>query len=210
MSNVKRTPKPTLDLPEKIADLIVLGLRVSAAGTDNAGLFVNPDPTPADVLAATQLLETANTATGSKTRGLVTARAPKEIALRNVLGAWGAYLVTVAAKNPGQEAYVYQTGGFRSRRPAQRDDSALRLTQPRTYPSGQVRAACKAAKKNVKAFYGWRISLDGGKSWATSQTNVHVTDFSGIPMGTTIEVQYNTTIKNVTSAWSGSKTLVVR
>jgi hypothetical protein len=118
--------------------------------------------------------------------------------------------VGVAADMPGQEAYVYATGGFGPRKAPNRNTDPLRLTQPTSYPSGKVHAACKAAKRGVKAFYGWRISLDGGKSWTSSQTNTHVTDFSNIPPGTEIEVEYNTTIQNVTSDWLGSKKLIVR
>jgi hypothetical protein len=206
----RRTPKPKLDLPDSIPDLIAVGLKVAAAGADNPGLFANPTTKPADVLAAAQALEVAQTATGPKTRGLVPARAPKELALRNVLGGWGNYLVSVAAEMPGEEAYVYQTGGFGPRKTPNRNTDPLKVSQPRAYPSGMVHASCKAARHGVRVFYGWRISLDGGRSWKESQTNVHVTDFSDIPPGTAIQVQYNMTIKNVTSAWSASVPLVVR
>jgi hypothetical protein len=210
MSRVKRTPKPLLDLPDPIPGLIALGFKVAAAGANNTTLFVNPDPKPSDIENATQELAAAETATGPKAKGSVAARGPDEIALRNLLHGWGNYLLTVAAKNVGQEAYVYETGGFGARRTPVRNTDPLRLRQPKTYPSGKVRAACKAAKKGVSAFYGWRISLDGGKTWSVSQTNDASTDFSNIPPGTEIQVQYNTTIKNVTSAWSGSATLIAR
>jgi hypothetical protein len=210
MSKVKRTPKPLLDLPDNVPGLVTLGYKVAAAGTNHPGLFQNPNPKPADIEKATQELADAETATGPGTKGTVSARGPKEIALRNLLHAWGAYLVGVAANMVGQEAYVYETGGFGPRKEPNRSTALLRLTQPKTHASGQVRAACKAAKEGVRAFYGWRISLDGGKSWTLSQTNVHVTDFSNIPPGTEIQVQYNTTINNVTSAWSPSVPLIVR
>jgi hypothetical protein len=210
MSRVKRTPKPLEDLPDKIPDLISLGLKVAAAGTNNTTLFANPDPKPQDILDASQALEKSHTATGPGTKGAVAARGPDEIALRNLLHGWANYLVIVAAKNVGQEAYVYETGGFGSRRTPVRNTDPLRLTQPKAYPSGKVRAKCKAAKRGVAAFYGWRISLDGGKTWTLSQTNASSTEFSNVPPGTEIQVQYNTTIKNVTSAWSGSVPLLVR
>lgn len=210
MSKVKRTPKPLLDLPEKVPDLIALGYKVATAGTSAASLFANPSPKPADIQSAAQALEAAHTATGAKTKGTVPARGPKEIALRNLLQAWGTYLVGIAATMPGQEAYVYETGGFGPRKAPNRNNDPLRLSQPKTYPSGKVHGACKAVTHGVKAFYGWRISLDGAKTWTVSQTNDHVTDFSNIAPGTEIEVQFNTTIKNVTSAWSGSVKLVVR
>jgi hypothetical protein len=60
------------------------------------------------------------------------------------------------------------------------------------------------------AYYGWRISLNGGQTWTVSGTNDCYTDFSGIPSGTLIMVEYNTTVKNVTSAWSSSETLLVK
>jgi hypothetical protein len=210
MARVKRTPKPLVDMPEKVSDLITFGHKVAAAGLNNTGLFQNPTPRPQDIEAAAEALDTAETATGPKAKGSVSARAPKEIALRNLLEAWATYLVGIAATMPGQEAYVYETGGLGPRRTPNRSNALLRLTQRKNAPSGQVHAACKAAKPGVKVFYGWRISLDGGKSWTMSLTNVHVTDFSNIPPGTEIQVQYNMTIKNVASAWSGSMPLIVR
>jgi hypothetical protein len=210
MSRATRTPKPLLDLPDRVPDLITLGYKVSAAGTNHPGLFPNPDPKPQDIEAATDALATAETATGPKAKGSVSARGPKEIALRNLLHAWATYLVRIAETMPGQEAYVYETGGFGPRKAPNRNKALLRLTQPKGSPSGQVHAACKAAKPGVKAFYGWRISLDGAKTWTMSQTNVHVTDFSNIAPGTEIQVQYNMTVQNVTSAWSGSVALIVR
>lgn len=209
-SKVKRTPKPKVDLPEKVPDLIALGFKVAKAGTDNASLFVSPNPKPSDILAATQALETAHTATGPRTAGTVPARGPKETTLRNLIDRWAIYLVSIAETMPGQEAYVFEMGGLGSRKTPQRNNDPLKLSQPAGYPSGKVHAVCKAAKRGTRVYYGWRISFDGGKTWVMSQTNDHFTDFSNIPPGTTIEVQYNTTIKNVTSTWSGSATLVVK
>jgi hypothetical protein len=211
MVTIKRTPKPLLELPDKVPDLIAVGYKAAAAGANNAGLFKNPDPTPAEILAATQGLEASHTATGPRTRGMVQARGPKETTLRNLLEKWGIYLVSVAETMPGQEAYVYETGGFSSRRPPHRNNDPIKLTQPKNYSSGKVRATCKAAKHGERVFYGWRSSVDAGKTWTTApQTNDHFTDFSNIPPGTELQVQYNTTIKNVTSAWSGSATLIVK
>ena len=204
----KRTPKPKLDLPDKIPDLIALGYHVVACGNANAALLVNPNPTPAAINTATGLLEQANTAAGQRTKGAVPARSKPETALRNLLEQWGTYLFGIAATMPGQEAYVYESGGFGPRANATRVVLSLKLTQPGA--SGTAHAACKAAPHGLRVFYGWRISLDGGKTWTTSQTNTHVTDFSNIPSGTLIEVQSNTTIKNVVSDWSASAKLLVK
>jgi hypothetical protein len=109
---------------------------------------------------------------------------------------------------PGQEAMVYEMGGFGPRARAKRVTQQLKLRQPGG--PGTARANCKAAPRGKRAYYGWRISLNGGQTWTVSQTNDSYTDFSGIPSGTTIQVEYNITIKNVTSEWSTAATLVVR
>jgi hypothetical protein len=185
-----------------------LGYAVADAGVKHAALLVNPNPTPAQILSATQTLEAAQTPTTSRTLGTVEARDPKETALRNLLTQWGFYLETIAANMPGQEAMVYRAGGFDERAVSRHVQEPLKVTQPGA--PGTAHAVCKAAPKGKKAYYGWRISVDGGKSWTEKQTNDHMTDFANIPPGTEIEVQSQVTIKNVTSEWSTSAKLRVR
>ena len=204
----KRPKKIKLDLPEPIAELIALGFSVAAAGAGNTTLFVNPTPTPAVILAATQALQTAHTSAKQRVPGAATARVPKENTLRSLLGQWGAYLEGIAATMPGQEAYVYQQGGFRQRATPHRVNSQLKLSQPKGAGT-PVHARCQAALRGKRAAYGWRISLDGGKTWIVSQTNKSKTTFVNIPAGTLIEVQYNTTVDDITSTWSSSATLLV-
>ncbi len=196
-----------MDLETKIPPLIAQGFRIAALGEDNSAILLNPNPTPGTILAATTALETANTAAGAGGKGLVAARGLKEKALRTNLNAWGSYLETLAAANPGQEQMIFEAGGAREKGTRHFVKPPLRLTQPGG--PGTARAACKAAPKGKKAFYGWRLSLDGGKTFVLSQTNDSYTSFANIPSGTEIQVEFNVTIKNVTSAWSAAATLIV-
>ncbi len=207
MTTAKRPSQVALDLEVKIPPLIAQGFRIAALGADNAALLVNPNPTPGTILAATTALETANTAAGAGGKGLVAARGLKEKALRTNLNSWGSYLETLAAANPGQEKMILEAGGARERATGRYVKPPLRLTQPGG--PGTARAACRAAPKGKKAFYGWRLSLDGGKTFILSQTNDSYTNFANIPSGTEIQVEFNVTMKNVTSAWSAPATLLV-
>jgi hypothetical protein len=201
-------PRVKYDLPEKVPELIALGLHVSSQGTANAATLTNPSPTPGAVLSATQALETANTAAGTHAKGTVDARDPSETTLRNVLHQWGAYLEKIAATMPGQEAMVYAAGGFDQRATPKRVTPLLKLTQPGAPGTAHAQARAPAGRK--KAYYNWRLSLNGGQTWLLSGTNDSRTDFSGIPSGTLITVEYSTTVKNVTSAWIASATLLVK
>jgi hypothetical protein len=208
MPTPRKMPRLKYELPTKVLPLIALGYKIAAAATNNAALFVTPSPTPAAITTATQALEQANTVAKGGGKAATTARGLKQTALENLLHQWGGYLETIAATMPGQEAYVYESGGFAEKDRPTHVTEDIKLTQPGG--PGTAHARCKAAPKGKKAFYGWRISLNGGQTWVISQTNDSHTDFTGIPSGTLIQVQFNVTMKNVTSAWSVSADLLVK
>ena len=69
----------------------------------------------------------------------------------------------------------------------------------------------KAAPKGVKAFYGWRYTVDGGKTFVqVPPTNDAHTVIPNLPPLVTVGFQVQMTIKNVPGEWSQMVTLLVR
>lgn len=208
MSSSTHVPQLKLALEVKILALIAQALRIVAAMTKNVAIFPTPNPTLSAISDAIVALEQAQTLALTRAAGAVTARALKETALRNLLKLLGAYVQSVANNSPSEAANIFAAAGWTEKTIGKHVKLPLAVTQG---AMGTAHLVATAAPKHQKAFYGWRYTTDGGKSYVTAPgTNDAKTVITGLPPGVLVGFQYNMTIKNVTGEWSQTVTLTMK
>jgi hypothetical protein len=77
--------------------------------------------------------------------------------------------------------------------------------------NGQVRLyGRRPVARRTGAFFEWSMSTDGGKTWVTiATTNTAKTLVAGLTAATSVSFRYRSTLKNVTSEWSQTISVLV-
>jgi hypothetical protein len=196
-----------LDIPNRIADLILYGNNIVQKLTSNP-YFPTPTPTVAALTAAVNDLHTAETTALSRAKGTATVRNDKRTVLVSLLQQLDGYVQSVADGTPENGAAIIESAGLAVRK------IAVRGKRPFAAKPGALSgtAVVTAVSAGVRSSYEWQYSTDGGKTWVSAPaTTQGKTTIAGLPAGTTVQFRYlAVTPKGGQGDWSPSTSLLVK
>jgi len=194
-----------IKLPKAVPALIKAGQAISSSMTGNAH-FPSPNPALTALNTSLAALDTAETATKTRTQGTVATRNAARLQLLTDLHAAGAYVQQIADANPEQAAAIIASAGMAVRKPTTRAKPTFSVRQGPT--SGTVKLAARAAA--LRASYEWEWSGDGGKTWTLVPPTLQAkTSVSGLPVGTSVQFRYRAVTKTGAADWSQPTSLLV-
>src|ERR1700722_14515468 len=160
MTNATPRPLVASKFPIPVTALSTYTHALIAALTASA-LIHNPTPSIVTLTDLLTKLDTAQTATKTRTKGTVAVRDAAEAALRVALHATRANVQVLADANPEQADALVKSLGMTLRKPNARTKAPF-AAKPGAV-SGAVTLTCKAAAG--RASYDWEWSGDGGHTW---------------------------------------------
>lgn len=205
MSNSTKTirrPFASLLLPRKVSDLVAYATRVVQAMTGNPA-FPTPTPPLAVVSAAIGELQAAETAALARTKGAVTARNEKRVALLQQLKG---YIQATADAAPENGGSIIESAGIALRKVPTHAARASAATPGAVSGSAVVTAAVAARR----AAYDWEYSVDGGKTWVAAPGTLRArTTITGLPPATTVQFRHRAVTTDGQGDWSQPTSLLV-
>jgi leucyl-tRNA synthetase len=195
-----------LGLPQHVPDLIKKAQAIVEAMTNNP-LFPNPTPSLATVSAAIAKLDTAETATKTRTKGTVeernAARAEAISALHELL----AYVQQVSDANRAQAETIITSAAMSLKKPTTRSKQDFEAKPGAN--SGWVHLVARAPSH--RASYVWQWSSDGGKTWQTAPMTLQSkTTILGLPVAVVCQFRFRAVTKAGEGDWSQVVTLLVK
>jgi hypothetical protein len=192
-----------LKLARSVPKLIAQSNSIVASIGAHATIFATPNPSLATITSATEALAQAHTVALNKTKGAVAARLVKENALRNLLKALAAYvqILVNAAATPEEAAAIVEAAGMSGK--AHTTYVKLPLTAEQGAKACSVDLEAKAGDGHGRCFYGWRWSVDGGKTYGAGTTTNHAhATVEDLPPLVTVLFQVQITTSDIAGAWS--------
>ena len=209
MTTTKAAPHSlvSLKLPTVVGLLIGFARAIIQALTGNPA-FQHPAPTLVALSAATNDLETAQSAAHSRVKGAVEIRNEKRAALLTLLSELKAYVQTVANAGPTEHsAAIIQSAGMSVKKTAVRKPRVFAAIQGSV--SGSVKLVAPAA--GPRAAYDWEWSTDGGKTWQLAPSTVRArTGMIGLTPGSTVLFRYRAVTKTGETDWSEPTSFIVK
>jgi hypothetical protein len=174
---------------------------------NNATYFPTPNPPLASILTKIADLQTAQTATQTRTKGAAPQRDLKAKALNTDLRSLLGYVQGVIDANEAQGAAIAAASGFGQRQVGGRTKAALAASMGAS-PDLVVLRAKSVGKK--RAAYEWQYSADGGKTWiALPVTTIADTTVQGLALGTSYAFRCRSTVGRVATDWCQVITFLV-
>jgi hypothetical protein len=192
-------------LPKSAPALILKTHGILEAMGDNPW-FPSPTPSLAAVASALAVLEEAQVAKLSRTRGTRQVRDEKRTALRKLLRQLATYVQSVADANPEHAASIIESSGMSVKR------TAVQHKAPFALELGPVSGSVvpKVRSAGDRAMYAWQWSSDAGFTWNTEpSTRVAQTVIERLPVGKRCWFRYRVTTKDGEQNWSQSLSIVV-
>jgi hypothetical protein len=200
---VARIKHPTiaLNLPKSVPKLLLFGRHVAQKMTESPH-FPEPKDVVTDLTAALDALEVAEVAALGRGVGLATTRDVEQRLVEAALQSTRAYVLAVAADDPGHAATIIASSGMSEKRVGARSKPLLEVVPGPSLGEAIVRAKAVARRG---ASYEWQMSSDGGQTWVTlGFTTMADTSVLGLTSGATYWFRFRSTVKRTTSAWSDS------
>jgi len=197
----------TLDVPAKIADVILYATNIVQKMTGNPS-FPTPTPTVAALDAALSDLHAAETVALSRAKGSATVRNDKRTVLISLLQQLRGYVQSVADATPENGASIIESAGLKVRKISAPGKRAF-AAKPGALTGSAIVTAATAGPRSS---YEWQYSTDGGKTWVFAPaTTQGKTTVAGLPSGTTVQFRYlAVTPKGGQGDWSPAVSMQVK
>ena len=197
----------TLDVPAKIADVILYATNIVQKMTGNPS-FPTPTPTVAALDAALSDLHAAETVALSRAKGSATVRNDKRTVLISLLQQLRGYVQSVADATPENGASIIESAGLKVRKISAPGKRAF-AAKPGALTGSAIVTAATAGPRSS---YEWQYSTDGGKTWVFAPaTTQGKTTVAGLPFGTTVQFRYlAVTPKGGQGDWSPAVSMLVK
>jgi hypothetical protein len=199
MAKIKRFVIALL-LPGNVAALILYGRQVWSCVSLHPTYFPTPSPPIATATANLDALQAAEALVPHGGSSAVEERDLKQGVVESDLKAFKAYLLALCLANPAMaDAFIAAAGLQQGKRtPFAKPFLAARMGK---IPNQVILRAKAVANRSVS--YCWQYSTDGGKTWLTigTTTVAHTSLLNTTPL-TTYLFRFQSTVKQVTSAWS--------
>jgi hypothetical protein len=197
----------SLDVPKKIADVILYANNIVQKLTNNAS-FPTPTPSIAALTAAVDDLHSAETTALSRAKGSATVRNDKLTVLVSLLQQLDGYVQGIADATPENGAAIIESAGLTVRKTAAHGKRPFAAKQAPLSGAAIVTAVTAGPRSS----YEWQYSTDGGKTWVPAPaTTQGKTTIAGLPVGTTVQFRYlAVTPKGGQGDWSAAVSLLVK
>jgi hypothetical protein len=207
MTAIRMKPRPvaSLKLPRSVPSLLERARAIVDAMTHNPS-FPQPDPTLDTVQTAILALDSAQTASLSRTRGAAQARDVRRRELLLRLGELRAYVQQVADGSTESAASIIESAGLRVHRSTAYAKPRFHVRQGAL--SDTVKLTAESPRQ--QAFYEWQMSTDGGTTWEglpatwTSHTTV-----TGLAVGKVAMFRFRAVTRRLRGDWSQAQRIVV-
>jgi hypothetical protein len=194
----------TLKLPTVVALLLALAKAIVDAITTNKATFPSPTPPLATVSADIDALDTAETATKTKTLGTVQVRDAKRKTLVSDLHQLQAYVQQIANQNPDNAESIVVSAGMGVRQSSARAKPDIAV---KALTSGSVQLSAKALPGNRA--HEWQYSTDG-KTWvAAPPTTKASTVITGLQSGVITYFRHRSIATTGTGDWTAPVSIAV-
>ncbi len=185
----------------------VIGIKADIA--NYTAIFATPLPTVLQVNTDFTALDTA--------QALVETRAPNGVATRDAarktvtddMRAWQRYVQGLidAETDPDQKLIIANSSGFDITVNGVRVKPDFKVIQMAT--PGTVKLVARSA--GMRAAYSWQMSANNGSTWTDLPiTNVANTSVAGLTLGARYVFRFRSVVKNVTSPWSFTVSVVMQ
>lgn len=202
---VPPTPKVILRAPHTALGWLVLAKAVYSGLSNNKGMFTTPNPPLAQFSTDIDSLDTAQTATQTRTKGTAAARDAKLVIVRADLIKVCAYVQALVNADAANAATLAHNAGLALRKTRTGGKSEV-AAKPGKVP-GLVLLTAKLG--TVKAAHEWQTSADG-KTWTDFPTTLQAkTSLSGLTPGSTVFVRHRAVTKTGPLAWSQPVSMIV-
>ena len=200
-------PKVVLRAPKTALGWLVLAKAVYDGLSTNKGLFPVPNPPLTQLSTDIDALDTAETATHSRTKGTAATRDGKLVIVRADLAKVRSYVQDLVDAAPDNATTIAQSAGLALHKTTVRSKSEL-AAKPNKTTSGSVDLVAKLGK--VRASHEWQYSSDGGKTWTSAQTTLQAkTTVPGLTPGSTVVFRHRAVTKTGPDAWSQAISIIV-
>jgi hypothetical protein len=178
----------------------------------NATVFAAPTPSLSTLMSLIQGATAATQAVKART-GSVATRSMCLHQLGSALNTERAYVQSVVdAAPPDQAGHLAGLAGMHLSAPRRAHKPLLGLAlgeQPGTVVAKANATTLREGRaKHAAAYFNWRSSVDGGKTFVTSSTPLATATFTGLPSLTICSVEVCLTDPAGTTAWSPPVTIV--
>jgi hypothetical protein len=209
MNTTPKSPRratASLKLPRNVPALLTQAQNIVQAMTNNPA-FPSAAPSLATVTAAIHDLQTAETATLSRTKGAATTRNEKRTAVVKLLEQLKNQVQTTADASLDTSGSVIQSAGMAVKKTPVR--TAKTFAAKPGAVSGAVHLVTNAAAR--RASYEWQYSTDAGKTWLASPSTLQAkTTVPGLTPGATVMFRYRPVTKVGVGDWSQPSSLIVK
>ena len=203
-----KNPKPpqvVLRRPLTAVGVIALAKATYDSLANNKGVFPTPNPPLAQFSTDIGSLDTAETATHTRTAGTVAVRDAKLLVVVSDLNQIRAYVPQLVDANPANAQTLATQAGLSLRKSAVRSANDL-SAKPSTKVPGGIDVVARLG--GVKASHEWQYSTDG-KTWTDAPPTLQArTTIPGFTPGTTVYVRHRPVTKTGAGAWSSPVTLI--
>jgi hypothetical protein len=192
-------PKPVLNFPDKVADVLVFCRHVALCMTGNKYVTVTRIPIP-QLSTDVEALATAEANAKGRAPGTVETRDQALEVVQNDCESLLGDVNSACAAAPANASLIIESCGF----------SEHKTTTPGAKPPakvlypgapGEAQVFLKAVKRG--ASYHWMISMDGGVTWVDGgMTTVADQIFPGLTPGKAYSVKWRSTLVRTTSEFS--------
>jgi len=194
-----------LDLPNRIADQLVLAKAIVKAMTGNA-FFPTPVPDMTTVTSHISVTDLAETAAKSKAAGTVQAR---DVAMQVVISdlrSLTAYVQGIANANPAKAEAIITSAGLKVKRAGQIDKQDF--TVKNNSVSGTVDLIAKGIEV-AHAAHDWGMCTDGINWTMLTPTLAAHTQVIGLTRGSIVYFRHREILKSGPGGWSQVANIVV-
>jgi hypothetical protein len=193
-------------LPTSAPGLVTFTHALIAALTGNPHV-PTPNPPLSTLLDLVTKLETAQTATKSRTAGTVGARNSAKGALISAVRTEIATIQALADADPDNAEAIITSTSLTLRKKNARTKASFAVKQGEV--SGTVHLAVKSA--GARAAYDWQWSSDGGKTWTQVESTTQAkTSIASLPAGTTVSFRFRSVTPKGQSDWSAPLSFLVK
>ena len=206
-----KSPTTSVDFPINNAKFVSFGRGVVTSLTTAASTFTSPPVTTATLTGLLNDVDTANGNVAKHVAGAVADRLAKRAKAEGALRLDAAYVDTVAASVPIEQASaIIASSGYKENQKAKRTKPAYAVTRGTKQAAGSVTASVKALGRHGSVMYCHQYSINGGQTWVdcipTEDTALAI---NGLPIGQTVSFRFRPLIKGVYGDVSQTLTYVV-
>jgi hypothetical protein len=209
MTTTTKTPKVHVVLrrPHPVPSVLALAKAISSGMAAHVGTFPKPTPPLVELDGDVSALDTAETATHTRTKGAAQARDAKAAIVITDLNLLRSYVEAVANADPANALTIATSAAMSIRKRPTTTKNDLNVKPSKV--SGSVSITARVGTKQ-KVSHEWEYSIDGGKTWLAMPPTVQGnTTLTGLTPGSNVQFRHRAITIQGPADWSAPVALIV-